>query len=321
MTFYYLCLISDGSSLTIHVTKNPLSQLAKQRETTSRYLIMTYNLRFQDKREATALEKRLRERYRASLSPDGRYVIKSSEIIAGLLLTPQQRREMENRAPLEEEKIRREQEEKNKLEAQKRAQAEVRNPKRRQQGEIKPFKVEKLIEYWDKEMPGGTNGVMASFDEIIAAVENRQRKAINAPEPIPQPGIFTEDMKRVVGEQQVSYVATVNSVGLPKLSPKDTTAIWDDDHLIFAEMRLSETIKNLRKNSRLEVNVLDQMQGKGYAFSGTGEIIRNGDLFEHIRTFYHERGVRGQIKYVVLITVDEARPIFGSASGVQLAGN
>ncbi len=51
MTFYYLCLISDGSSLTIHVTKNPLWQLAKQRETASRRLVMTYNLRFQEKRK------------------------------------------------------------------------------------------------------------------------------------------------------------------------------------------------------------------------------------------------------------------------------
>src|SRR5712664_4067414 len=47
-------------------------------------------------------------------------------------------------------------------------------------------------------------------------------------------GILSDDMKRVVREQRLGYIATVCPDGTPNLSPKGTTAVWDDDHLVFA---------------------------------------------------------------------------------------
>src|SRR6185295_14131401 len=40
---------------------------------------------------------------------------------------------------------------------------------------------------------------------------------------------FTDDMKRVVEEQRLGFVATVCPDGTPNLSPKGTTAVWDDE--------------------------------------------------------------------------------------------
>ncbi len=55
-------------------------------------------------------------------------------------------------------------------------------------------------------------------------------------------GILTDDMKRVVREQRLGFVATVCPDGTPNLSPKGTTAAWGDDHLIFADIRSPGTI-------------------------------------------------------------------------------
>ncbi len=49
-------------------------------------------------------------------------------------------------------------------------------------------------------------------------------------------GVLTEDMKRVVREQRLGYAATVCPDGTPNLSPKGTTTVWDDDHLVFADI-------------------------------------------------------------------------------------
>jgi hypothetical protein len=49
-------------------------------------------------------------------------------------------------------------------------------------------------------------------------------------------GILTEDMKRVVSEQQLGFCATVCPDGSPNLSPKGSTRVWDDDHLFFADI-------------------------------------------------------------------------------------
>jgi predicted pyridoxine 5'-phosphate oxidase superfamily flavin-nucleotide-binding protein len=47
-------------------------------------------------------------------------------------------------------------------------------------------------------------------------------------------GILTADMRRMVEEQQLGFIATVCADGTPNLSPKGTTAVWDDEHLVFA---------------------------------------------------------------------------------------
>ncbi len=66
--------------------------------------------------------------------------------------------------------------------------------------------------------------------------------------------ILTEDMKRVIREQPLGYVATVCPDGTPNLSPKGTTTVWDDDHLVFADIRSPRTIANLKQNPSIEIN-------------------------------------------------------------------
>lgn len=51
--------------------------------------------------------------------------------------------------------------------------------------------------------------------------------------------ILTEDMRRVVRDQRLGFHATVCEDGSPNLSPKGTTLVWDDDHLVFADYLLA----------------------------------------------------------------------------------
>ena len=81
-------------------------------------------------------------------------------------------------------------------------------------------------------------------------------------------GILTPDMKRVVGEQRLGFFATVCEDGSPNLSPKGTTYVLDDDHLLFAEIRSPQTVANIRRGSAVEVNVVDPFVRKGYRFKG-----------------------------------------------------
>src|SRR5437899_8153854 len=96
----------------------------------------------------------------------------------------------------------------------------------------------------------------------------------------PVVGILTPDMKRVVAEQRLGFVATVCPDGTPNVSPKGTTDVWDDDHLFFADLRSPQTIRNLRLNPAIEVNVVDQVVRKGYRFKGTAVVLDEGEDFE-----------------------------------------
>jgi len=122
-------------------------------------------------------------------------------------------------------------------------------------------------------------------------------------------GLLTDDMKRIVDEQRLGFVATVCPDGTPNLSPKGTTAVWDDDHLVFANIRSEGTIANLRENPNVEVNVVDPFVRRGYRFKGIASIVASGDLYDRLLAFYRARGSRNVIREIVLIRVQAAQPI------------
>lgn len=131
---------------------------------------------------------------------------------------------------------------------------------------------------------------------------------------------LTADMKRVVTEQRLAFVATVCADGTPNLSPKGTIAVWDDEHLVFADIHSPGTIANLKKNAAVEINVVDPFVRKGYRFKGTSEVITGGERFEEIMDFYRGRWVdaarskaEARIRGFVLVKVQNALPLVSPA--------
>jgi predicted pyridoxine 5'-phosphate oxidase superfamily flavin-nucleotide-binding protein len=127
-------------------------------------------------------------------------------------------------------------------------------------------------------------------------------------------GILAEDMKRVVREQRLGYVATVCPDGTPNLSPKGTTAVWDDDHLVFADICSPGTIANLAKNPAVEINVVDPIARKGYRFKGSATVVTEGVLFERAMTYYRREhgladGIAERIRHIVVVKITRALPL------------
>jgi predicted pyridoxine 5'-phosphate oxidase superfamily flavin-nucleotide-binding protein len=58
-------------------------------------------------------------------------------------------------------------------------------------------------------------------------------------------GILTQEIKEFVKQTKLGFVATVCPDGTPNLSPKGTTTVWDDDHLVFADIHSPGTVTNL----------------------------------------------------------------------------
>jgi predicted pyridoxine 5'-phosphate oxidase superfamily flavin-nucleotide-binding protein len=132
-------------------------------------------------------------------------------------------------------------------------------------------------------------------------------------------GLLTDDMKRVVEEQRLGFVATVCPDGSPNLSPKGTTAVWDDDHLVFANIRSPGTLANLRQNPNVEINVVDPFLRKGYRFKGIASILESGALYDKAIAFYKARGSRvDAIREVVLVRVQSAQAIDSPAYDLGL---
>lgn len=129
--------------------------------------------------------------------------------------------------------------------------------------------------------------------------------------------VLTEDMKRVIRDFGPAFVATVCPDGTPNLSPKGTTTVWDDSHLIFANIASPVTMANLEANPAVEINVVDPVRRTGYRFKGVAAVHADGAAYTDGRQFFaRERGMDpNRIRGVAIIEVTHARPIVSPAYG------
>jgi uncharacterized protein len=122
-------------------------------------------------------------------------------------------------------------------------------------------------------------------------------------------GILTNEIKEFVKRQKLGFIATVCPDGTPNLSPKGTTTVWDDDHLIFADIYSPGTINNLLINPSIEINIVDALIRKGYRFKGVATVLSKGSLFDDIVAFYKSGGATYQVKNIVLVKIERILPL------------
>jgi len=122
-------------------------------------------------------------------------------------------------------------------------------------------------------------------------------------------GLLTNEIKNIIEQQKLGYVATVSPENTPNLSPKGTISVWDDEHLVFADIKSPKTMANLEKNPSLEINVVDPITRKGYRFKGTGTILSSGQEYDKIISYYSNIGIKSKIGRVVLIKVSSVNKV------------
>lgn len=122
-------------------------------------------------------------------------------------------------------------------------------------------------------------------------------------------GLLTQEIKEFVKQAKLGFVATVCPDGTPNLSPKGTTTVWDDDHLVFADIHSPGTVTNLLVNPSIEINIVDVFIRKGYRFKGIGKVLSEGSLFDEVVTFYKNAGSTYIINHIVLVKVEQINPL------------
>jgi uncharacterized protein len=127
-------------------------------------------------------------------------------------------------------------------------------------------------------------------------------------------GILTEEMKQAIPAIRLSFVATVSPEGKPNLSAKGSLCVWDDDHLLFADIASPQTMENLSSNPYVEINTVDQISRRGFRFKGVAEILREGEVFTFLAEDIHAReGAGVPVHAAVKVRVLDARPLVSPA--------
>jgi hypothetical protein len=133
--------------------------------------------------------------------------------------------------------------------------------------------------------------------------------------------ILTQEIKEFVKQTKLGFVATVCPDGTPNLSPKGTTTVWDNDHLVFADIHSPGTVNNLLANPSIEINIVDVFTRKGYRFKGIAKVLSGGSLFDEIGTFYKNTGSKYTIDNIVLIKVERIIPLLSPVYDTDISEN
>jgi uncharacterized protein len=129
--------------------------------------------------------------------------------------------------------------------------------------------------------------------------------------------MLSAELRRLIDEQRLGFVATVNADGSPNLSPKATFVALDDRTIGFAEMRSPQTLANIQRDGRVEVNFVDPFARKGARFRGAARFVARGeDAFDRLWPTWQaiwgdELGA--MFNGFVLITVESAKPLTSPA--------
>jgi predicted pyridoxine 5'-phosphate oxidase superfamily flavin-nucleotide-binding protein len=121
--------------------------------------------------------------------------------------------------------------------------------------------------------------------------------------------VITQEIKDFLNLQKLGYVATVTSDGKPNISPKGTIIGWDSQTLAFADIRSPNTMKNLKDNPNVEINVIDPLLRKGFLFEGQARIIQDDPLYDEILSHYRENGIQSPINSIVLVDVSHVSDV------------
>jgi len=86
-----------------------------------------------------------------------------------------------------------------------------------------------------------------------------------------------EDVKKMLTEQGIIWVATCSRDGVPNVSPRSAFWITDDGGLAWCDWFKHKTFWNWRQNNNVAVSVVDTITFTGWQMKGTCEFVQDNE--------------------------------------------
>ncbi len=104
---------------------------------------------------------------------------------------------------------------------------------------------------------------------------------------------------------KLGWVATASKDGMPNVAIKGSLRVWDDEHLVFADLFSLKTRKNLEENPQVAVMVMDVEARIGYSLKGRAELLSQGPEYDQMAAAIKQLPAHmPPPKYVVKIAVE-----------------
>ena len=88
--------------------------------------------------------------------------------------------------------------------------------------------------------------------------------------------MITKEMRRIIEDNTIGLVATVDPDGSPAVSPKGTMLVIDASTIAFSDIRSPGTVRNIKHNPAVELNFIDIFRRKACRLKGRASYVPKG---------------------------------------------
>lgn len=73
------------------------------------------------------------------------------------------------------------------------------------------------------------------------------------------------------------WLATVDEQGQPNVSPKEVFAVFDDQHLVIAQIASPQSVRNIQHNPKVCISMIDIIVQRGWKLQGHAQYVGASD--------------------------------------------
>jgi uncharacterized protein len=123
--------------------------------------------------------------------------------------------------------------------------------------------------------------------------------------------MLTSEVQESAARSVLCWLATVNALGQPNVSPKEIFAAFDESHLVIANIASPTSVRNIESNHLVCVSFIDIFVQKGYKVVGSATNVRRSEreFSAWSAPLVTKAGPRFPIHSVMVIKAIQVEPI------------
>lgn len=86
-------------------------------------------------------------------------------------------------------------------------------------------------------------------------------------------GLWTDAVRETVRRSVLCWLATVDAEGQPNVSPKEVWAVFDDQHVVVANIASPVSARNIARQPQVCLSFVDVFVQKGFKLQGTAHAV------------------------------------------------
>jgi len=123
--------------------------------------------------------------------------------------------------------------------------------------------------------------------------------------------LLSTDVAHAAKDSVLCWLATVDAEGQPNVSPKELYVIFDEAHIVIANIASPTSVRNIAQSDKVCVTFVDILVQKGFKVYGTASVVRRAEPgFDHwAAPLLGMAGERFPVHSVIVVAATAVEPV------------